>query len=104
MIVCTIIGAYRFPFWNEAFNRYLMDTNVVKVIEHIWPGIIDSPSALHFKYFVSSIWGIVKNLIVPLGGIFFIFTNMYSKSSREGISWISKAAFFGSINGDLFSI
>ena len=94
VIVCTIIGAYRFPFWNEAFDRYLMDTNVVKVIEHIWPGIIDSPSALHFKYFVSSIWGIVKNLIVPLGGIFFIFTNMYSKSSREGISWISKAAFF----------
>ena len=81
-----------------------MDTNVVKVIEHIWPVIIDSPSALHFKYFVSGIWGIVKNLIVPLVGIFFIFTNMYSKSSREGISWISKAAFFGSINGDLFSI
>ena len=32
VIVCTIIGAYRFPFWNEAFDRYLMVTNVFNVI------------------------------------------------------------------------
>ena len=91
-LLCTFIGAYQFPFWNDADNAYLRSTAMVKLAARIWPTLLYSDAFLHGKYLVSCLWRLLNNTLLPLVGIFLVIHKLYGENPQKGMEWISKAA------------
>lgn len=104
LILCTVIGAYTYSFWDESIMYYLQGTRVVKLIAHIWPGIITSTLGLETKFLISQLISLVRSLFFPLLGIFLLYYSLYRKKPQRGLEWMSKIAIIMVCTLGLYSI
>lgn len=90
-ILCTCIGAYNYPFFDSRADAYLATKSAIETIAHVWPGITQSPGAIHLVYTIGDIGGMLKGIFLPLVGMYIVFCGLYGKNAHRGVEWISKA-------------
>lgn len=104
-ILCTLIGAMTFPFWDESTNESLRNTKFVKSIAYFYPDIIQNDILLHLKFMNSMIIKTVKDLILPLIGIpFFMYEFFKNKSLSYFINTLINAAIIAACVLTLYSL
>ncbi len=104
-VLCTVIGAATFPYWNETANEYLRHTGMVEKIAIVYPGIMENELLLHLKFAVSMVMGVVKGLLIPFLGIFFsLYVMFHRKDSRYILDTISRAAVVAALGFCAYSL
>ncbi len=104
-VLCTVIGATTFPYWNETANEYLRHTGMVEKIAIVYPGIMENELLLHLKFAVSMVMGVVKGLLIPFLEIFFsLYVMFHRKDSRYILDTVSRAAVVAALGFCAYSL
>ncbi|WP_418475309.1 O-antigen ligase family protein [Dialister hominis] len=104
VILCTSIGAFTYPFYPGAIDAALADKSAVKTIAHVWPGIVNTTSAIHLVHLFGNIGGLIKGLLLPFVGMYVVLFSLYGRNSRRGVEWVSKAVVTMACLMGLYSI
>ncbi len=97
-VICTLVGAVTFPYWDETTNEFLRNTWFVQKIAILYPGIVANETLLHLKYANSAMMGILSNLICFCGVFFSAYVMFHGKDRRyilDTVSWAAVVAALG---------
>lgn len=104
-LLCTVIGAVTFPYWDNTATAFVRETSLIQKIAGVYPAVLDNTTFLRLKYSNSLLLSTIQGLLVPLLGIYFVvYVTFYHKTKEYLLDVISRGAVIGACAMAVYSI